>query len=211
MITLEDTRLMTRRLALLGAFFLLAGLALLWISLKGHGAPSQLGASAVDLLVDTSAFPRGWFVQGGPISAHDNFHILDHEGARDYASVGFAPPGAKFPYEVTASHTIWDFDNSLYATIVYYTRFRRVDPTDPEILRAWSYRTKVANRFRLDCMYRGGRPRCVATAQYGSIISVFSTPLESACGITTEELERILQLIDERMARYLKDRAQGPR
>jgi hypothetical protein len=194
---------MRKRLVVVSVLLLLAGLVLLWISVEDYRARSEPKVPAIDLLVDISAFPPGWFVQGGPISAHDNFHILEHEDAQDYASIGFAPPEAKFPYEVTASHTIWNFGNSVYATIEFYTRFRPEAPTGLETLQGWSYHSRVANRFRLDCT-RGGRyPRCVATAQYGPIVSVLSIPIGSACYITTEDLEGILTIIDEHMAQHL--------
>ncbi|MBC7261641.1 MAG: hypothetical protein H5T63_06475 [Chloroflexi bacterium] len=194
---------MRKRLVVVSVLLLLAGLVLLGISLENCRARPEPEVRAVDLLVDISAFPLGWFVQGGPISAHDNFHILEHEDARDYASVGFAPPEAKFPYEVTASQTIWNFGNSVYAAIEFYTRFRPEGPTTPKVLQGWSYHSKAANRFRLYCTHRTGYVRCVAIAQYGPFISLFSAPIGAAYNMTTEDLERVLKAIDERMAQRL--------
>ena len=184
----------------LGLACLLVYLASSLVSFGPRPAP---GIHAEDCLVDVSVLPTGWSMVSGPHSALSDSHILEDQRARDFATVGFAPPGTEFPWSVTASHVIWDLGNCLHAAVEFYTRFRPDRPTTPEPAQGWSYHSNVADRSRLYCTYARGYPECVATAQYGPFISVFSAPIGLAYGITLEDLEYILTAADMRMARCL--------
>jgi len=118
---------------------------------------------------------------------------------------------------LNAGQIVWNFGNSLDATLEFYKRFRPSGPTlSKEELEGWSYHSEVADRFRLYCKVvepipeahiEGGWTRCVAVGQYREFISTFSTPIGAEYNMTTEDLERILEAIDEHMARYLKGNA----
>jgi hypothetical protein len=188
--------------------------------LVGHGllcaltwtleSPREPTVPAVQLLVDLTAFPSGWVVAGGPFSAHGDPSVLSHEHADDWAQVTFAPRG-RDPADVSAIHDVYVFANSLEAAINFYTRFPeypRYPPVIPQSLRVWSYRSPVADRFALYCWLRKGSQDCVAIGQYDEWISDFGIRLVYDDEVPRPDLTQILEAIDERMAHYLKDRAQ---
>lgn len=194
--------------------------SLLCIGLVGFPASSTIRVPAEDLLLDDlSVFPVGWSITSEPFSARHLPHVLQDQWAIDFADVGFAPPdGTKLWSLLNASQIVWNFGNSLDATLEFYRRFRPSGPTlSREELEGWSYHSEVADRFRLYCEVvepipkahiEGGWTRCVAVGQYREFISTFSTPIGVEYNMTTEDLEHILEAIDERMARYVKGQQQ---
>jgi hypothetical protein len=136
--------------------------------------------------------------------------VLSHEHADDWAQVTFAPR-ERDPADVSAIHDVYAFADSLEAAINFYTRFPeypRYPPVIPQSLRVWSYRSRVADRFALYCWRRRGSQDCTAIGQYGDVISDFGIRLVHNDKVPPPNLTQILEAIDERMARYLKDRAQ---
>lgn len=198
------------------AFTLTLLVTLLWIGLAGCPGSSTIRVPAEDLLLDDlSVFPAGWSITSEPRSARHLPHVLQDQGAIDFADVEFAPPnGTQHWSRPTAAQIVWNFGNSLYATLEFYRRFRPSGPTlSKEELRGWSYHSEVADRFRLYCEVvepipevhiEGGWTSCEAVGQYREFISTFGTPIGVEYNMTMEDLERILKAIDERMARYLK-------
>ena len=200
---------------LLIALILTLLVSLSWIGLVGCLGSSAIRVPAEDLLIDVSVFPAGWYITSGPFSARHLPHVLQDQGVIDFADVEFAPPNGAQPWSLpTAAQIVWNFGNSLDATLEFYKRFRPSGRTlSKEELEGWSYHSEVADRFRLDCEVvepipeahiEGGWVSCEAVGQYREFISTFGTPIGAEYNMTTEDLERILEAIDERMARYLK-------
>ena len=183
-----------------------------WVSCTGS---STIRVPAEDLLIDDlSVFPAGWSITSGPFSARHLPHVLQDQGAIDFADIQFAPSNRT---QRTAVQIVWNFGYRLNATLEFYRFYRRFRPSGPilskEEMGGWSYHSEVANRFQLYCEVvepipeahiEGGWISCVAIGQYGEFISLFSTPIGAEYNMTTEDLERILEAIDERIARYVK-------
>lgn len=190
-------------IAILGSLFLV-GLACLCLCLAAQKHPSPRTVRAADLLVDLTAFPAGWMQDGRPLTPDISPNVLADENANDYAGVGFTPLG-RDSLDVSADHEIWGFGSTLWATIQFYTRFRPSKPgiPTPQVLRAWSYRSQVADRFRLFCWRQWGCGNCAAVAQYGEFISKVRVSLRCEDHAPVADLETILTAIDERMAKEL--------
>lgn len=184
-----------------------------WMSCTGS---RTIRVPAEDLLIDDlSVFPAGWSITSGPFSAWHLPYVLIDQGAIDFADVEFAPSDRTRRWSLpTAAQILWNFGDSLNATLEFYRRFRPSDPIlSKEELGGWSYHSEVADRFQLYCEvvepipeahFEGGWISCVAVGQYGEFVSRFGTPIGAEYNMTTEDLERILKAIDERMARYVK-------
>ena len=191
-------------------------LPVMFIGLVSCTGSPTIRVPAEDLLIDDlSVFPAGWSITSGPFSARHLPHVLQDQGAIDFADIEFAPSNRTQPWSLpTAAQIVWNFGDSLNATLEFYRRFRPSGPIlSKEEMGGWSYHSKVANRFQLYCEVvepipeahiEGGWISCVAIGQYGEFISLFSTPIGAEYNMTTEDLERILKAIDERMARYVK-------
>lgn len=184
-------------------------------------AGAGTSADAQDLMLDMSAFPPGWSYDRQPQSAREDEHILRAEGASDFALVIFVPPnvapGSTSGWD-KAGQVVWNFDSKLAALIeTYGSRFQylwdRLSMVDPQ---EWSYRSEVADQYRLFCGIvetrpefgpsgRGGWKVCGVIAQYGRFVTEFNSPVGPEYHMTPEDWRRILQAIDERMARYVKD------
>ncbi len=160
---------------------------------------------AQDLLVDSSALPRGWKAVHGPMSLATPY-VLEDQGARDFAGVSFAPPGGSWAIDAKVGQCVWRFDSQAHALVEFYTRFRPHGKLLPEMMAGWSYRSSAASRVRVYCAQMDWpveSPKFFADVQYGEFITTFAAPAGEG-GITLHELEALLRAADERAAEQFR-------
>lgn len=160
-----------------------------------------------DLLVDESVFPQGWQVGGDPYDPEDRMPA-------EQIALSFFPDMSRCPSSLVTGHDVYRFYGGARCadmgyrskTPTWFARWQGYDPwTAPAQL---SYRSPVANRFRLGCCTRQGSSVqiCQATGQYEEYVVRFHTsidPERPEC-MSFIDLKRILIAIDERMASYLQ-------
>lgn len=162
-----------------------------------------------DLLVDISDFPEGWYLYIPPTYIPDREYEL---GSPDVVYVQMSREGL----ELGAGQEIVLEQNVQQA--IYWFYFGNHFPNAEWVLTSWEtpselpYQSAVADRFRLACAQLrnyvlGPFQSCIAVGQYDEFISVLQIPMTQSdvTMMTYEELERILQAIDERMAQYLSE------
>jgi hypothetical protein len=156
-------------------------------------SPPQRNFSPVDLLIDVSVLPSGWKVNIPP-QATRVFLRKNHGGA----NVQFG-----YPYAGHILHEVSRFNDredaaEAYRDQDYYSGAINVWVTPKE----FSYRSPVADQFRLACVERPRITECVAMAQYQEFVSALLVNVDSYA-ITLTDIERVIRVIDEQMARAL--------
>jgi hypothetical protein len=170
------------------------------------------GGHAVDprlLLADVSWFPTGTRVWQGPEAIPLE---LDFQSESN-SSISFLPPQAP----VLASHNVFRFRNAAIA-ILMYRSITGVEYRDFDTLEGWNvplqwdYKSAIADQFEFRCARSAALPspsppsplvQCSAVARYGDFVSVFSSPVIPGA-VSLSDVQNILQMIDARMAEYLK-------
>jgi hypothetical protein len=191
----------------LWAVVLLGLLCWLYVSKSAQPVP------AVDLLVDSGAFPAGWSASSGPTSFASNVAILAEQGATDCAGISVRPPGVSDPqpWEM-ASQYVWSFGTDFQAYLeLLSARFRPPNRITREPVLSPEYHSQTASSFRLVCgalqssegegNFAGGRAVCYAVGQYGHYVSEFTAPLGGASGLSPEEFGAVLAAIDHQMSK----------
>jgi hypothetical protein len=148
-----------------------------------------------DLLLDTSAFPEGWYLPTGqPFDPRAGFGLrtaltfspLGPGGiALQEASVARNPEEAAEGYEQWGQ--FWFSNREGYCTW--------------SVPNELQYQSAVADQFRLGCCIReqeGGEQTCQAVGQYGRYLIRFHTYMSRH--MTFADLERVLVAMDARMA-----------
>jgi hypothetical protein len=153
-----------------------------------------------DLLLDTTAFPEGWYLPTGqPFDPRAGFGIR--------TALTFSPPGrggialheasvARNPEEAAEGYEEW-------GQFWFSNREGYCTWSSPTELQ---YESPVADHFRLGCcipQQEGGVQTCQAVGQYGRYLIRFHTHMNPE-SMTFADLGRILIAIDERMALYLE-------
>lgn len=166
-----------------------------------------------ELFVDPSAFPTRWAIDKELYPIPEMALVEDYHAEEGYLRV-LIPEGFKPQDDLWASHMILRYHNRWEAAVAFslnwpgafYAYFPDAvsEWKEPE---DWDYSSTVADRFRFACVHfkdaRGHKTQCTAMAQYDEFISVFEIHLPPNV-ITLEDVKRILQIIDKRMANYLK-------
>jgi hypothetical protein len=150
------------------------------------------------LLLDQSAFPEGW-VAYEPHAPEDGFglSVCIHYSPPATSEGGIALHAGyifRSPQEAANGYAIW-------APFWF---------SDREGWGAWSapvelpYESRIASQFRFACSSQldDSEQACQAVGQYGRYMTRFHTFMNPET-MTLDDLERILMVIDERMALYL--------
>jgi hypothetical protein len=183
-----------------GLDFLLVTMALL-TSLSGCCGvilcvpPPTAPCEIETLLIDESVFPEGWEQLGLPRSK------------RATVSFGVEKSGIGFstPTRGVAGHDVYRAVSARAAAAGYRDFMSdflvREGETEWTLPAEISYRSQVADQFRLGCSTHiaGGVQCCQFIGQYGVYLVRFHTYM-SPDMMTYEDLEYILQDIDQRMA-----------
>lgn len=195
------------RLLLLSGLWLLVAASCLRSS--PTPTPRVRDFSIEELLIDVSVFPPGWRVVRGPGQLP---YEIRPRGVEDHLYIQFSPERLA----ASATHQVYQFRSEGTAAEEY----RRVPPMsfyNADRITRWKapkelqYQSPVADQFRFECAdFHGGYPRvrskdCIAMGRYDEYISIFSLSVSPPEDMTEHMalLERILKVIDERMAHYL--------
>ena len=153
--------------------------------------------STMDLLIDLSDMPEGWRVAENSPS-----RILDYLTGRDPATAAKASR-ILFLTEVndpwySAAHDVYRFKTCATAKYVYEEQTLGETPAD------WTYHSSCAEGSKLLCRHLGhaGLIYCEWFAYYDEYYVEFSAALVPG-KMTLTDVERIVQVIDSKMARYL--------
>ena len=192
------------RLGLVGLIVVLISSTLSCVTVSLDGGPVPTPPFPIgSLLLDESVFPEGWEA-GEPYDPEDGIGLS--------ACVHYSPP-ADSPGGI-----------ALYAAYVArsaeeaadgYTTWADFWFWDTEGWGPWSApvelqrESRIASQFRLACssQFDDSEQVCQAVGQYGRYMIRFHTFMNPET-MTLDDLERILMVIDERMARYLEKDAQ---
>jgi hypothetical protein len=166
------------------------------ISLSASSETSSSQVQLRDLLLETSVYPLGW-AQNGVISN------AEYAGG-DTENIGIA-----FRYrseETSVSiHTVLRYESHDAAQNGFDALLNhdKVLYQDLAQLKELSYNSQVAQRTSLLCSRRiysvsSLPPLCIALAQYGSYISMFSSPIDIHA-MSDADFMRILSDIDKKM------------
>ncbi len=153
-----------------------------------------------DLLLDTSAFPEGWYLPTGePSDPPGGFGLRTALTFSPSGSGGIALHEASVARNAEEAaegyqkwEGLWFSDREGYCTWAVPSEF--------------TYQSPVADQYRLACCIRqqeGGDQTCQAVGQYGRYLIRFHTYMNPE-SMTYADLEHVLVAIDERMALYLE-------
>jgi hypothetical protein len=151
-----------------------------------------------DLLIDSSVLPQGWQLVRGPVPVTEKLKY----GSEENLSAVFKGPKPVGAVE----HEIYRYTNPLKA-MFYFGISADISPN------GLKYRSPLAGQFEIECSdLEIDTPldpsikkitNCTARARYEEYISVLQVGVGPGM-LSSTDVERILQAIDARMAKYLK-------
>lgn len=145
------------------------------------------------LLIDETAMPSSWNQADGQPTKNDEFShgAINHCAITFYASSDVA-------YGV-AHEQVFQYKTEQEAAADYMRMKELFFWEDAKPLPVPSYDLAKADNFRLACAIPRDNPMCTMLAQYGVHIIEFTTHV-SPDFMTNDDLVRVLQAIDEKMA-----------
>jgi hypothetical protein len=158
-------------------------------------APAPLRPSkTIDLLVDASVMPPGWTM----FDRHEVAKGAHHLSVGDSAEVAFKIEGIT---RGRAGQEVHRYRNSTAAKGVYAEFIRPVG----KIPLGWTYHSIVADESTFACYDYEGResyPVCEWAARYEEYVVIVRSWLVTD-HMTQQDLEKVIQAIDSRMAQQL--------
>ena len=149
------------------------------------------------LLIDESAFPPGWepSINGPRPPANAP---LDHYGSIERVELFF------YTREQVAFQEVHRFA-SIRGAIREFKRQKSISfPAGVWVIPdKLTYQSPIADQFYLACSLKSTIPMCGAIGRYEEYLVRFNTHMSSDF-MTYSDLERVLEAIDRRMARYLE-------
>lgn len=174
------------------------------------GHPPRRDFRIEELLIDESVFPEGWKVDpAGPSAPAKaplgglksiertslHFYIWGVSGEQIWSGVA----GEQIHRFWSVNDAVEEFERQMglaFAVGKYDTPW--VVPAE------LPYQSSAADRVFFACSVHGSIPMCRMIGQYDEYFVIFNTHM-SPDFMTYEDLERVLQAIDERMAHYLAE------
>ena len=154
--------------------------------------------TTMDLLIDPSDMPEGW-----EVSENSPSRILDYLAGRDPATADdasgilFLADKPYVPWHETV-HDVYRFKTLGVAKHVYESFDRGETPP------GWTYKSPVAKESKFLChTKKQGLTYCTWVAYYDEYYVEFAVALIPG-KMSLEDVERIVKIIDEKMAQYLK-------
>lgn len=154
--------------------------------------------TTLDLLIGLSDMPPGWIVGYGPGKGRS--YISPKEDSSEisfYVNDEHLQPGRR-----GAAHEVYRYRSSEAARGVYKDL---VLPRAGKTPEGWSYQSPIADQSDFTCYDYEGRepyPFCEWSARYEEYVVIFSSWLIPGY-MSLEDIERVVRVIDARMAAYL--------
>jgi hypothetical protein len=158
-----------------------------------------------ELLIDVSAFPADWHVDGPPAPEPHYDGAITYQ--KEDIQIGFK---ADSPVHIAAGQVVYRFSARWKAAAAYSGQLRVLFANSAAAVTPWEtpeelpYESAVADQFHFACHRTtlGPNTVCAALGQYEEYLVDFHTIMDTEY-MTFADLERILVAVDERMALYL--------
>jgi hypothetical protein len=172
-----------------------------------EGPPPERGFRAEDLMLDASAFPKGWEATGtgdipGPIAGQA------HEYERVRRSF-IGPVRSRIGNMTGATQSVYRYGGTRTAAKKFEAKrkqFFKSDKFTPEwqVPEELTYQSVVADKLHLGCTYYSTRQVCRALGQYEEYVVMILVDVYPDSDVTYADFERILEAMEERITLYLR-------